>query len=696
MRMPSGFRPAGRSFVLPSCNTSTSSFHNSTPSSSMMEETNLPTDISETTETAPTAAAAAGTSGGSSEGLDLAAAPIASSSPQEGSPAAAEEGANATSPGGGDNGDEAARLKATELFGPDDLDDPLLSQQPSSKVRDGDFVLLQFADGKQIFAHCVPSWRGKSAPVKIAKRSYPTANLIGLPYGTVLELGRGGLTPLGDDEDVVPDIEVGGASVVVSRRDSGTSSPVPPSVLGADTGSATATADGTGTGIGAVGGALNLNYAGSTNEHSEENDPEREAEMAAAGYNDNRNLIDNNTAQGISYTAVTEMREQGIHGSEIVAALIENSATFDGKTEFSKAKYIKRKQMKYQPRCRMVRCTGASICEAYFLREPRKIMNLREDTLAQILAYSNVCAGCQVMVYENCMGIITGALAQRMGGYGKIISLYQAQQMSFTEMITRFNLSFAENQSVKWLHTGEVLADDAARPVAPSTGGAGVVEEGSEEVVDYELADREQLVWPCPLQPHTRTYLENMSSDRERADFVAKRCARFARKLTRHTVLEARRWVHDPQRLCSSIILATKYDPTACLLKMLPHLAPSCPFVVYSEFIEPLAECFRELQRQNLAINLRLTDTWYREYQVLPGRTHPNMNMSQSGGFLLTGVKLCPITGKNELDDSVVKALKAQEKGRRGRARKKSKEAKKKRAGGSNESRDTKRLRKKK
>ena len=286
-------------------------------------ETDLPTDISETTE-----AAAAGTSGGSSEGLDLAAAPMASS----------EAGANATIPGGDDNGDEAARLKATELFGPDDLDDPLLSQQPSSKVRDGDFVLLHFADGKQIFAHCVSSWRGKSPPVKIAKRSYPTANLIGLPYGTVLELGRGGLIPLGDDEDVVPDIEVGGASAVVSRRDSGTSSPVPPSV------SAAATADGTGTG--AVGGALSLNYAGSTDEHSEENDPEREDEMAAAGYNDNRNLIDNNKAQGISYTAVTEMREQGIHGSEIVAALIENSATFDGKTEFSKAKYIKRKQMK--------------------------------------------------------------------------------------------------------------------------------------------------------------------------------------------------------------------------------------------------------------------------------------------------------------------------------------------------------------
>ena len=653
-------------------------------------EDDLPTDVSETTESAApppaVAVAAAGASSASSEGQDQAAGATAAGvnakacPPQEGGPSSLEAD------------DAAAAAKATALFGEDEIDDPLLSQQPSSKVRDGDFVLLHFADGKQIFAHCVSSWRGKSPPVKIAKRSYPTANLIGLPYGTVLELGRGGLTPLGDEEDVVPEIDIS-PSAIVSRRGSGTSSPVPTDSVGAGA----AGSAGGGAVDGNVGAAApNLNYAGSTDEHSEENDPEREAEMAAAGYSDNRNLVDNNTAQGITYSAVTEMREQGIHGSEIVAALIENSATFDAKTEFSKAKYIKRKQMKYQPRCRMVRCTGASICEAYFLKEPRKIMNLREDTLAQILAYSNICAGCQVMVYENCMGIITGALAQRMGGYGKIISLYQGQQMSFTEMIARFNLSFAENHSIKWLHTGEVLADDAARPVAPSTGGAGVVEEVSEEVVDYELADREQLVWPCPLQPHTRTYLENMSSDRDRADFLAKRCSRFARKLTRHTVLEAREWVHDPNRLCSSIILATKYDPTACLLKMLPHLAPSCPFVVYSEFIEPLAECFRELQRQNLAINLRLTDTWYREYQVLPGRTHPNMNMSQSGGFILAGVKLCPITGKNELDDSVVKALKAQEKGRRGRQRKKSKEAKKKRAGGGNESRDSKRSRKKK
>jgi hypothetical protein len=149
---------------------------------------------------------------------------------------------------------------------------------------------------------------------------------------------------------------------------------------------------------------------------------------------------------------------------------------------------------------------------------------------------------------------------------------------------------------------------------------------------------------------------------------LAKRCARFARKLTRHSPTESRDWLR--KRKCDSIILAVRYDPTATLLPLLQYLAPSSPFVVYCEFVEPLSECFRELQRQQLAINLRLSDTWMREYQVLPGRTHPSMSMTQSGGFILTGIKLCPATGHNELDDSLLQELRAQVGGRRGKKNK--------------------------
>jgi tRNA (adenine-N(1)-)-methyltransferase non-catalytic subunit len=156
-----------------------------------------------------------------------------------------------------------------------------------------------------------------------------------------------------------------------------------------------------------------------------------------------------------------------------------------------------------------------------------------------------------------------------------------------------------------------------------------------------------------------------MGPGREQTDFLAKRCARFARKLTRHTDMEGKEWLM--KRKCDSVIIATRYDPTATLMGLLPYLAPSCPFVIYCEFIEPLTECFREIQKQNLAINLRLSDTWMREYQILPGRTHPNMTISQSGGFILTGIKLCPETGHNEIDDALIKEIREKIGGRRGK-----------------------------
>lgn len=42
-------------------------------------------------------------------------------------------------------------------------------------------------------------------------------------------------------------------------------------------------------------------------------------------------------------------------------------------------------------------------------------------------------------------------------------------------------------------------------------------------------------------------------------------------------------------------------------------------------------------------IDLQLNETWTRENQVLPGRTHPEMNMSACSGYLLSGIKILDI-----------------------------------------------------
>lgn len=461
---------------------------------------------------------------------------------------------------------EEAKSNATE-------DDRL--QGPSATVRENDVVLLVFADGRQLFAQCI---RGnKRGPfigqLKINKTQYATSTLIGLCYGTVLEVDKKKLRVLPPTEDIIPSFPTG---------DDNTASAF----------------------------------------DAPSNDQAR----------DNRGILDDNTSQGLDHAKLAEMRKTATCGSEIVKTLIENSSTFSQKTDFAQAKYIKRKQLKYQLRCRLTRCTAATVCEALYVKDAKKIMNLRQDTLGQILSYANISAGAQVLVWESVWGLITGAVAERLGGYGRVFSVYSTNTPAHNEFVERFNLSFRELSSIKWVHSGDVYKDS------------------KDFDEDKEAQDRDALEWPCPLQSHTRDWLRQMKTTKEQREFCAKRSARFARKLTRHTPDEAKKWLDS--RRCDSLIIAVKtYDTAETLLALLHHLSPSCPFVLFSEFIEPLTAAFRAIQP--FAINLRLSDTWAREYQVLPGRTHPKMDMSQSGGFILTGIKLDEEQGFNELDEDL-------------------------------------------
>jgi hypothetical protein len=275
-------------------------------------------------------------------------------------------------------------------------------------------------------------------------------------------------------------------------------------------------------------------------------------------------------------------------------------------------------------------------------------------------------------------------------------------------MLTKFNLNFQQINTIQFIHTSDIFyntttttANTDANDTTTTTNNE---TDDTDKDVDLERIERDRLQWPCILQDHTRQYIQsqlqlqsNQTNKNQSfiSNFLIKRSSRFARKLCRNTSLEAKQSLYKLQptsstttttpatntsekekdttttnnnninhtsnnslmnpmgRLCDSLILVTKYDPTITLLQLFPYLAPSSPFVIYCEFIEPLTECFYNIQKNPflLSINLRLSDTWMREYQILPNRTHPAMSMSQSGGFILTGIKLHPITGYHEFND---------------------------------------------
>ncbi|CDW89783.1 trna (adenine-n)-methyltransferase non-catalytic subunit trm6-like [Stylonychia lemnae] len=69
-------------------------------------------------------------------------------------------------------------------------------------------------------------------------------------------------------------------------------------------------------------------------------------------------------------------------------------------------------------------------------------------------------------------------------------------------------------------------------------------------------------------------------------------------------------------------------------------IQPSASIAVFSLYIQSLAELKDHLLTNKKAVNIKIEELWTREYQVLPMRTHPNMNMHGASGFILSAVKV--------------------------------------------------------
>jgi len=312
----------------------------------------------------------------------------------------------------------------------------------------------------------------------------------------------------------------------------------------------------------------------------------------------NSQLVDNNSAQKLTQDEINELKKKGLSGEELVKVLAENSATFASKTEFSQEKYLKKKEKKHAPRVTVVKCTVQTVCEAYYLNGRYKIANLRIDTLAQMLRYGNIGANQQVLVVDECQGLLVSSVADRIGGFGRILNLFSGQQPTI-EILKLFNFSKSILESVFNFPLSSIreLKDTTISTTTEN-----------EETIDNE--------------PRKKQKLENTEAKVKKT----------------YNIENMRKFLTEG---CHSLLIVTQTpDPTIVLLELLQYLLPSHPFVVFSQYLQPLAECLDYLRANDIAIALHLTETWMREYQVLPRRTHPLMQMDTASGYLLWGIKV--------------------------------------------------------
>jgi len=327
-------------------------------------------------------------------------------------------------------------------------------------------------------------------------------------------------------------------------------------------------------------------------------DIRRNGELAAAAAHkagetssDNRHLVDDNTAQKLNQSDVQAMKDSGATAGEIVSSLVANSSTFQNKTEYSQAKYIKKKQKQYAPTFRVVPCCASTIVDTMHFKDSRRVCGLRSDGAAQVLARGNVRAGGKVLVVDSAMGLIVGSAAERMMGNGTIINLILGQHPTIS-MVPKFNLPSDVEASIVHFPfvSTTMLAEAMQRP------------KNHTEDLSYESWQPSKHIASIT---QTHALLTPFGAD----SFVC--------------------------------VLGEKYQALSVLQAVLPLMSSGASFAIFCPFVEPLKAAALYVRKHDIAVDVSLTQLWVREFQVLPGRTRPTMNMDDGAGYLLSGTLTC-------------------------------------------------------
>ncbi|NXU97008.1 TRM6 methyltransferase, partial [Cettia cetti] len=288
--------------------------------------------------------------------------------------------------------------------------------------------------------------------------------------------------------------------------------------------------------------------------------------------------------------------------------------------------------------------------------------HLRYDTLAQMLTLGNVHAGTKMIVMETCAGLVLGAVMERMGGYGSIIQMYPGGgpvraatscfgfPKAFFDQLHEFPLSKVQSLLSGTFSTETLLADPEGNALVAEESNGLREEPAAEAPMDINPTEEQDTM---DISAEDVEFKENKEKE-NKENVREKQIKQWER---RKKLKEAAALLREKN--ADGLIVASKFHPTPLLLSLLEFVAPSRPFVVYCQYKEPLLECYTKLRERGGVINLKLSESWLRNYQVLPERSHPKLSMSGGGGYLLSGITVLWDKGSPECGSS--EALKMEE-----------------------------------
>lgn len=398
----------------------------------------------------------------------------------------------------------------------------------------------------------------------------------------------------------------------------------------------------------------------------------------------NRETIDDSARQTLTMAEIETLKREGTGaGKEIIAKLMASHLGMEQKTAFGLAKYKLLKTKKYLRRFTVlpldVRMLGDWLAKE---KDFGKIMEIREETLGLVASWSNVhfseaieeAQGGRWLVVDEIGGLLVATLAERMG-----ILYHDLDRDAGVNEDKRQDRPLATSNTITLIHTNaqpnlSLLSYFNFSPTALTT--------SPTHPLSTNLLPISWLQLISPERDTTYSTSFDILPKSQISAMKAGKKGTYYRKLRRHTRTTT---TVDSTRAggFDGLVVASHMDPLSIMRHTVHLLRGGATVTFFSPTVESLvtlADAYSTSRRTafiqsppssfvdlgeeekskwqgdedfplnpTLLLNATVQSARVREWQVLPGRTHPLMTgRGGAEGYLFTAVKVLPAQGKVE------------------------------------------------
>lgn len=320
------------------------------------------------------------------------------------------------------------------------------------------------------------------------------------------------------------------------------------------------------------------------------------------------------------------MRDNISDSKELIGNLVANSKSFNEKTEFSQEKYIKKKEKKYFDFIQIRKPTIRLISEIFYRQDPEKPLGLRVDSLSQLISYSGVSSTGTYLVYEaGTSGLVPAAFLNSMGttGDSRLVHMHPG--------------NFPQKQAVQALNL-----DEEHLKKCVSVNIYSVLRQFFQSSTDKDEVKLEEDVVESKKRKADDDNEEEVEAKRLKIVVDPIEPADPATEIEKPVKKPKWQYENDEavdllKKKVDSLVVVSKEDPFSIVKELLPFVHHGRPVVIFHTVKEVLMECYTSLKSLDRMINVRLMTNWMRNYQVLPMRTHPAVQIVGTSGYLLVG-----------------------------------------------------------